>query len=60
MFWFSSLKFALEHGWDELPNQETQSDQYAEEDWMLFSTLQQARLNVLERLGSSDGGWRSP
>lgn len=48
------ILFALEYGWDELPNQETQSDQYAEEDWMLFGALHQARLNVLERQGRTD------
>lgn len=45
---------ALEHGWDELPDPESQWEEYDEEDWMLFGELQQARLNVLKRQGRKD------
>jgi uncharacterized Zn finger protein len=45
---------ALEYGWKELPDKETQWDELEEEEWMLLGDLQQARLNVLERQGRSD------
>jgi uncharacterized Zn finger protein len=45
---------ALEHGWDELPDPDTEWDEYEEEDWMDFDALQNARLNVLERQGRAD------
>lgn len=45
---------ALEHGWDDLPDPDTEWDEYEEEDWMGFGTLQNARLNVLERQGRAD------
>jgi uncharacterized Zn finger protein len=45
---------AIEYGWSELPDEETQWDEFDEEEWMLFDTLQQARLNVLEYQGRSD------
>jgi len=40
---------ALEYGWKQLPDKETEWEEYEEETWMLFDDLQQARLNVLER-----------
>jgi uncharacterized Zn finger protein len=43
------ISVALEYGWKELPDSETQWDEYDEETWMLFDALQEARLNVLER-----------
>jgi uncharacterized Zn finger protein len=45
---------ALKHGWDDLPNPDTEWDKYEEEDWMDLDTLQNARLNVLERQGRAD------
>ena len=45
---------ALEYGWDELPDKESQWEEYDEEDWMLFDDLQRARLNVLKRQGRAD------
>ena len=45
---------ALEYGWKELPDKETQWEDLEEEEWMLLDDLQQARLNVLERQGRSD------
>lgn len=42
---------ALEHGWDELPNEETDWEEYEEEYWMALDQLKQARLNVLARQG---------
>lgn len=44
----------LEHGWDELPDPESQWDEYEEEDWMVFDELQKTRLNVLKRQGRED------
>jgi len=44
----------LEYGWDELPDKESQWEEYDKEDWMLFDELQQARLNVLKRQGRED------
>jgi uncharacterized Zn finger protein len=40
---------ALEYGWKQLPDKETEWEEYEEETWMLFDDLQQVRLNVLER-----------
>ena len=48
------IRAALEYGWDELPDRESQWEEYDEEDWMLFDELQQARLNVLKRQGRED------
>lgn len=45
---------ALEYGWDELPDKESQWEEYDEEDWMLYDELQRARLNVLKRQGRED------
>lgn len=45
---------ALEYGWDDLPDPDSQWDEYDEDDWMLFDMLQVARLNVLKRQGRSD------
>ena len=42
---------ALRYGWEELPDKDTQWEEIEEEEWMLLDELQQARLNVLERLG---------
>jgi len=48
------IQAALEYGWDDLPDPESQWEEYDEEDWMLFDELQQARLNVLKRQGRED------
>jgi uncharacterized Zn finger protein len=47
------ISTALEYGWGELPDEETQAneDDDYDETWMDFGDLQQARLNVLERQG---------
>lgn len=45
---------ALEYGWGELPDPESQWDEYEEEDWMVFDELQKARLNVLKRQGRGE------
>ncbi len=45
---------ALEHGWDELPDEETEWDEYEEDYWMTLDKLKQARLNVLARQGDDD------
>ena len=45
---FEVVGAAIEYGWSELPDEETQWDEFDEEEWMLFDELQQARLNVLE------------
>ena len=45
---------ALDYGWKELPDKETQWEEYEEETWMIFDELQQARLNVLERQARTD------
>jgi uncharacterized Zn finger protein len=45
---------ALEHGWDELPNVETEWEKYDEEYWMTLDQLKQARLNVLARQGNTE------
>jgi uncharacterized Zn finger protein len=43
------ITVALDYGWTDLPDQESQWEEYDEDTWMLFDELQQARLNVLER-----------
>jgi uncharacterized Zn finger protein len=48
------IRAALEYGWDQLPDPESQWEEYDEEDWMLFDELQQARLNVLKRQGREE------
>ncbi len=48
------IRAALDYGWDELPDPESQWEEYDEEDWMLFDELQRARLNVLKRQGRED------
>jgi uncharacterized Zn finger protein len=45
---------ALEHGWDELPDEETDWEEYDEEYWMVLNQLKQARLNVLKRQGDDE------
>lgn len=45
---------ALEYGWDELPDPDSQWEEYDEEDWMLFDELQRARMNVLKRQGREE------
>ncbi|MFZ5920692.1 MAG: SWIM zinc finger family protein [Chloroflexota bacterium] len=45
---------ALEHGWEELPDEEADWDEYEEEYWMTLNQLKQARLNVLARQGDDD------
>lgn len=45
---------ALDYGWQDLPDKETQWEEYEEETWMIFDELQQARLNVLERQARTD------
>jgi uncharacterized Zn finger protein len=45
---------ALEHGWEELPDEETEWDEYEEEYWMVLNQLKQARLNVLARQGDDE------
>ena len=45
---------ALEHGWNELPDEEAKWEEYDEEYWMVLNQLKQARLNVLARQGDSD------
>jgi len=48
------IRAALDYGWDELADPESQWEEYDEEDWMLFDELQRARLNVLKRQGRED------
>lgn len=48
------IQVALDYGWEQLPDQETEWDEYDEETWMLFDALNQARLNVLERQQRTD------
>jgi uncharacterized Zn finger protein len=50
----SIILVALEYGWDSLPDRDTQWDEMDEEEWMLLSDLEQARLNVLERQGNTE------
>jgi uncharacterized Zn finger protein len=45
---------ALEHGWEELPDEDTEWETYEEEYWMVLDQLKQARLNVLARKGDDD------
>jgi len=45
---------ALEHGWDELPDEETEWEEYEEEYWMTLNQLKQARLNMLARQGNDE------
>jgi uncharacterized Zn finger protein len=45
---------ALEHGWDELPDEETEWEEYDEEYWIVLDKLKQARLNVLVRRGDDE------
>ena len=45
---------ALEYGWNELPDEETEWEEYDEDYWMILNQLKQARLNVLARQGDSD------
>lgn len=45
---------ALENGWDELPDEETEWEEYDEEYWMVLDQLKQARLNVLARKGDDE------
>lgn len=53
---FEVILAALEHGWDELPDEETEWEEegYEEEYWMTLDQLEQARLNVLARQGDDD------
>jgi uncharacterized Zn finger protein len=45
---------ALEHGWDDLPDEDAEWETYEEEYWMVLDQLKQARLNVLARKGEDD------
>jgi uncharacterized Zn finger protein len=45
---------ALEYGWDELPDEETEWEEYDEEYWMVLDQLKQARLNVMARRGDDE------
>ncbi len=45
---------ALEYGWDELPDEETEWEEYEEEYWMVLDQLKQARLNVMARQGDDE------
>jgi uncharacterized Zn finger protein len=45
---------ALEYGWDELPDEETEWEEYDEEYWMVLDKLKQARLNVMARRGDDE------
>jgi uncharacterized Zn finger protein len=50
---------ALEHGWGELPDEETEWEEYDEEYWMVLDQLKQARLNVLARKGDDEAFLKS-
>lgn len=50
---------ALEHGWDDLPDEETEWEDYEEEYWMVLDKLKQARLNVLARQGDDEAFLKS-
>jgi tetratricopeptide (TPR) repeat protein len=50
---------ALEHGWNELPDEETEWEEYDEEYWMVLDQLKQARLNVLSRQGDDEAFLKS-
>lgn len=45
---------ALEHGWDDLPDEDTEWETYEEEYWMVLNQLKQARLNVMARRGDDE------
>ena len=45
---------ALEHGWDELPDEEAEWEKYEEDYWMTLGQLKKARLNVLARQGDDE------
>jgi len=45
---------AVEYGWDELPDEETEWEKYDEEYWMVLDELKQARLNVMARQGDDE------
>jgi tetratricopeptide (TPR) repeat protein len=45
---------ALEYGWDEIPDEETEWEKYDEEYWMVLNELKQARLNVMARQGDDE------
>jgi uncharacterized Zn finger protein len=45
---------ALKFGWDELPDEETEWEEYDEEYWMVLDELKQARLNVMARQGDDE------
>ena len=45
---------ALEHGWDDLPDEGTEWETYEEEYWMVLNQLKQARLNVMARRGDDE------
>lgn len=45
---------ALEYGWDKVPDEETEWEEYDEEYWMVLDQLKQARLNVLARQGDDN------
>lgn len=48
------IRAALEYSWDDLPDPDSQWEEYDEDDWMLFDELQQVRLNVLKNQGRED------
>jgi len=50
---------ALEYGWDELPDEETEWEEYEEEYWMVLDQLKQARLNVMARRGDDEAFLRA-
>jgi hypothetical protein len=50
---------ALEHGWDELLDEETEWEEYEEEYWMVLNELKQARLNVMARQGDDEAFLKS-
>jgi tetratricopeptide (TPR) repeat protein len=50
---------ALEYGWDELPDEETEWEEYDEEYWMVLDELKHARLNVLARKGDDEAFLKS-
>lgn len=50
---------ALEHGWDDLPDEDTEWETYEEEYWMVLDKLKQARLNVLARKGDDEAFLKS-
>ena len=44
----------MEHGGDELPDEETEWEEYEDEYWIVLDQLKQARLNVLKRQGDDE------